>query len=177
MGKRILDATCGSRMIWFNKQHQDVVYMDNRQLSTTLCDGRVLNINPDVVADFRDMPEAVSIRGATPMVDREMMIDRFKAGEVKTLISKPDVLGFGLNLQVATRQIFSSLIDSYEQYYQAVKRSNRYGSTVPLNVHIPVMDIELPMADNVLRKAALVAKDTAEQESLFRSIGRLDMKA
>ncbi len=54
--KRILDATCGSRMIWFDKENPDVVYMDNRQLSTTLCDGRVLNINPDVIADFRDMP-------------------------------------------------------------------------------------------------------------------------
>lgn len=54
--KRILDATCGSRMIWFDKQNKDVLYMDNRELTTTLCDGRMLNINPDVVADFRDMP-------------------------------------------------------------------------------------------------------------------------
>ena len=54
--KRILDAACGSRMIWFDKQHPDALYMDNRQLTTTLCDGRVLNINPDVVADFRQMP-------------------------------------------------------------------------------------------------------------------------
>ena len=54
--KRILDATCGSRMIWFDKQNPDTVYMDNRQLSTILCDGRILNIKPDIVADFRDMP-------------------------------------------------------------------------------------------------------------------------
>ena len=56
--KRVLDATCGSRMIWFDKQNPDALYMDNRQLTTTLCDGRVLNINPDVVADFRQMPFA-----------------------------------------------------------------------------------------------------------------------
>lgn len=54
--QRILDATCGSRMIWFDKQNDDALYMDNRQLTTTLCDGRILNINPNVVADFRDMP-------------------------------------------------------------------------------------------------------------------------
>lgn len=54
--KRILDATCGSRMIWFDKQNPDTVYMDNRQLTTILCDGRILNIKPDIVADFRDMP-------------------------------------------------------------------------------------------------------------------------
>ena len=54
--KRILDATCGSRMIWFDKENPDVVYMDNRELTDILCDGRVLNINPNIVADFRDMP-------------------------------------------------------------------------------------------------------------------------
>lgn len=43
-------------MFWFDKENEDVLYMDNRQLNTTLCDGRTLNVNPDVVADFRDMP-------------------------------------------------------------------------------------------------------------------------
>jgi len=43
-------------MIWFDKQNPDTVYMDNRQLTTILCDGRILNIKPDIVADFRDMP-------------------------------------------------------------------------------------------------------------------------
>lgn len=56
ISQRILDATAGSRMIWFDKENPDVLYMDNRQLTDILCDGRVLNINPDVVADFRDMP-------------------------------------------------------------------------------------------------------------------------
>lgn len=53
---KILDATCGSRMIWFDKEHPDALYMDNRQLTDVLCDGRALNVNPDVIADFRDMP-------------------------------------------------------------------------------------------------------------------------
>lgn len=53
---KILDVTCGSRMIWFNKNHPDALYMDNRQLSDILCDGRTLNVHPDVVADFRNMP-------------------------------------------------------------------------------------------------------------------------
>jgi ubiquinone/menaquinone biosynthesis C-methylase UbiE len=54
--KRILDACCGSKMFWFDREREDVVYMDNRELSTTLCDGRKLEIKPDIVADFRDMP-------------------------------------------------------------------------------------------------------------------------
>lgn len=53
---KILDACCGSRMFWFDKEHPEVIYMDNRELETTLCDGRVLNIKPDIIADFRNMP-------------------------------------------------------------------------------------------------------------------------
>ena len=97
------------------------------------------------------------------------MVDSFKAGETKILISKPKILGFGLNLQVATRQVFSGLQDSYESYYQAVKRSNRIGSTRPLNVHIPITEIEAPMVQNVLRKAKMIEADTREQEALFRA--------
>jgi hypothetical protein len=59
--------------------------------------------------------------------------------------------------------------NSYESFYQAVKRSNRVGSTRPLNVHIPVTDLERPMVENVLRKAHNVERDTAEQEALFRA--------
>lgn len=54
--ERILDACCGSKMCWFDKDNKDVVFMDKRALETTLCDGRQLTVNPDVVADFRDMP-------------------------------------------------------------------------------------------------------------------------
>jgi len=116
----------------------------------------------------KTFPEAASITGATPQDKREVMIDDFKSGRIKTLISKPAILGFGLNLQIATRQVFSGLADSYESFYQAVKRSNRIGSKHPLNVHIPITDIEEPMVANVLRKAKMVQKDTEEQERIFR---------
>lgn len=116
-------------------------------------------------------PDAASIDGTTPHTKRLQLIDEFKSGQRKILISKPKVLGFGLNLQIATRQVFSSLIDSYEAYYQAVKRSNRYGSTRPLHVHIPVVDVERPMVENVLRKAKMVQRDTDEQERIFKKYG------
>lgn len=108
-----------------------------------------------------------SMYGKTTMNNRVAMIDRFKAGETRTLTSKSRILGFGLNLQVATRQVFSGLADSYESYYQAVKRSNRIGSTRELNVHIPICEIEEPMVENVLKKARRVESDTREQEQIF----------
>lgn len=54
--KRVLDVCCGSRMFWFDKHNEDTVFMDNRILHDTLCDGRRLDVEPDVVGDFRDIP-------------------------------------------------------------------------------------------------------------------------
>lgn len=116
----------------------------------------------------KTLPDAASIAGDTPLETRLRLIEEFKSGRRRVLISKPKILGFGLNLQVATRRVFSGLQDSYESYYQAVKRSNRYGATRPLNVHIPVTDIERPMIETVLAKAARVQRDTEEQERIFR---------
>lgn len=116
----------------------------------------------------RTFPDAMSIDGTTPHDKRMEMIAAFQRGESKILISKAKVLGFGLNLQVATRHVFSGLQDSYESYYQCVKRSNRYGSTKPLNVHIPITEVERPMVDTVLRKAHRIDQDTAIQERLFQ---------
>lgn len=115
-----------------------------------------------------ELPGAASIAGATPYEERRRIIDDFKAGRIRTLVSKPRILGLGLNLQVATRQVFSSCHDSFEEYVQAVKRSNRVGSTRPLNVHLPVSEVERPMMENVLRKAKRVEHDTREQEEMFR---------
>lgn len=53
---RILDACCGSRMFWFDKENKDVLFMDKRQEYEKLPTGHVINVNPDVVGDFRNMP-------------------------------------------------------------------------------------------------------------------------
>lgn len=55
-GKPILDATCGSRMMWFNKENTSVLFADKRTESHILCDGRTLEIKPDMEMDFTTMP-------------------------------------------------------------------------------------------------------------------------
>lgn len=54
--KIILDACCGSRMFWFDRNNKNVVFMDNRELDCNLCDGRMLKVTPDIIADFRNIP-------------------------------------------------------------------------------------------------------------------------
>lgn len=53
---RVLDPCCGSRMFWFDKNHPDVIYGDIRSESATLCDGRSLEVRPDVILDFTNLP-------------------------------------------------------------------------------------------------------------------------
>lgn len=54
--KYILDVACGSRMFWFNREHPHAIFMDNREVNETLCDGRSLVIKPDILGDFRNIP-------------------------------------------------------------------------------------------------------------------------
>ena len=56
MNKKILDATAGSRMMWFDRENKHTLFADNRYEKSILCDGRVLEIKPDVKFDFTNMP-------------------------------------------------------------------------------------------------------------------------
>lgn len=53
---KILDACCGSRMFWFDKENPLVTFMDKRECYEELKSGHIINVNPDVLADFRNMP-------------------------------------------------------------------------------------------------------------------------
>lgn len=54
--KPILDVCCGSKMFYFDKDNENIIFMDNRELEDTLCDGRKLVVKPDIIGDFRNMP-------------------------------------------------------------------------------------------------------------------------
>lgn len=54
--KKILDACCGSKMMWFDKNNKDVLYCDVREGVFTATNGRVVNVAPDLKIDFRNMP-------------------------------------------------------------------------------------------------------------------------
>lgn len=124
------------------------------------------NPEQDDITEY--LPGCASVSGATGEDERAELIESFQRGDSMQLVSKPKVLGFGLNLQRATRMVFSTVQDSYEEYHQAVKRANRVGSSETLEVHIPVTELERPMLDTVLVKAKRVELDTREQESMFR---------
>lgn len=119
----------------------------------------------------RMFPGAASIRGKTKYESRVRMIREFQRGENRVIISKAECMGWGLNLQIATRQVFSACDDSWEKFHQCLARSSRIGATKPLNAHIPVSEIERPQMENVLRKARRINEDAIEQEADFKKNG------
>ena len=54
--QRVLDPCCGSRMFWLDRQNPDAIFGDKRSEDYILCDGRTLNIKPDILMDFTDLP-------------------------------------------------------------------------------------------------------------------------
>lgn len=119
----------------------------------------------------------VNVTGKVPQKKRHKMINDFKDGNVNVMITKPKILGFGLNLQNVTNMIFSGINDSYEQFYQAIKRAHRYGATRQLHVYIPITPLERPMLDNVLRKKGTFETDATIQEGLYIDSLASDLEA
>jgi len=107
------------------------------------------------------------ISGATQEEQRVRIIEDFRAGKYDVLISKPKLLGFGLNLPFVTVQIFSGLTDSYEQFYQCVRRSHRFGATEPVKVYLPVTNAEKHILSNVMHKKDTFEFDSNKQETDF----------
>lgn len=95
---------------------------------------------------------AVNVEGAMAPDAKADAIERFQSGEHRVLVTKPTVAGFGMNFQNAARMVFVGLGDSYEQYYQAIRRCYRFGQRRPVKVHIVLSDPERAVFENVLRK-------------------------
>jgi DNA modification methylase len=96
--------------------------------------------------------DCVSIDGRTPREDKLILIDQWINGEVPILISKPSVFGFGMNFQVCHNMAFVGLSDSFEAYYQAVRRCWRFGQKDPVNVYVITSEAEGTVVKNIDRK-------------------------
>jgi len=78
----------------------------------------------------------------------------FTDGDVRKLISKPSIAGFGMNWQHCNQVIFVGLSDSWEKYYQAIRRCWRFGQLREVTVHIVSADTEGAVVANIKRKEA-----------------------
>lgn len=97
---------------------------------------------------------SVEVRGSDKAADKSARMMGFSMGFNHCLVTKPSIAGFGMNWQNCHNMIFVGLSDSYEQYYQAVRRCWRFGQTHPVDVYIVISAREGCVKENIERKQA-----------------------
>lgn len=112
------------------------------------------NLNSESEALCKAIPGAVETKGSDSDEVKERKIMDFLEGKTRVLISKVAVCGFGMNFQHCADTGFVGLNDSWEQFYQAVRRFWRFGQTKPVNVHVVSASTEGATVANIKRKEA-----------------------
>lgn len=112
------------------------------------------NLNAESEGLAKAIPGAVETKGSDSDEEKERKIMDFVEGRTRVLVSKPGVCGFGMNFQHCADTGFVGLNDSWEQFYQAVRRFWRFGQEKPVNVHIVTAVTEGATVANIKRKEA-----------------------
>jgi superfamily II DNA or RNA helicase len=94
----------------------------------------------------------IEVTGSDKPKDKEGKLIGFSNGDFQKMVSKPKLAGFGMNWQHCNNVAFVGLSDSYEQFYQAVRRCWRFGQTKPVHVHIITAETEGAVVENIKRK-------------------------
>lgn len=137
-----------------------------------------------VWVDFNDesellkkmMPDATEVKGADdPEYKAKASID-FANGDIRVLISKPSIFGFGSNFQGCHNEIFCGISDSYERFYQAVRRCWRFGQKSPVDVYIILSEKEINMLSNIQKKEKLMEQMQHKMTELMREVTLAEIK-
>jgi len=112
------------------------------------------NLNEESAQIKAAVRGAVEVKGADSPEHKEKAMLGFSAGEIRALVTKPSIAGFGMNWQHCSNMAFVGLSDSYEQFYQAVRRCWRFGQKKPVNVYVITAETEGAVVANIKRKEA-----------------------
>lgn len=112
------------------------------------------DLNAESKALTQAINGAVEVEGSMSLDEKEENIVGFLDGKNRVLVSKPGICGWGLNAQCAHKMIFVGLSDSFEAYFQAVRRCWRFGQEYPVDVYLVISDAEGNVKKNIERKQA-----------------------
>jgi hypothetical protein len=112
------------------------------------------NLNAESEMLCKLIPGAVETKGSDSDDVKERKLNDFSEGRTRVLVTKAGVAGFGMNWQHCADTGFVGLNDSFEQFYQAVRRFWRFGQSKPVNCHIIASELEGAVVSNIRRKEA-----------------------
>jgi superfamily II DNA or RNA helicase len=134
-------------------------------------------INDEAAAMTARIPGAVNVQGSDSYTSKRNAVERFVAGDIRVLVTKPKILGFGMNFQHCHNMAFVGMSDSYETYYQCVRRCWRFGQREPVHAHIVVSEPERVIVDNVRRKEAIAIEMSQQLLAHMRDFERRELSA
>lgn len=146
--------------IGMRSQVRKATIEDRLQIAKDLVDGQEqwiiwagLNEEATLLARTFD-GKCMEVKGSDPPEYKASTFEAFQDGKFQILVTKPRIGGFGMNFQNAHNMMFFGLCDSWEIWYQCIRRQWRYLQAEPVNVHVVLSNIEAPIYQNVMRKDA-----------------------
>lgn len=119
---------------------------------------------------------SVEVKGSDDPEYKANASIEFADGTIHCLISKPSIFGFGSNFQSCHNMVFCGLSDSYERFYQAVRRCWRFGQNHDVNVYIILSEREVSILDNIKRKQKQMDEMQTEMTALMREVTLSEIK-
>lgn len=126
------------------------------------------DLNAETEGLTKCLDDAVEVRGPDEPEDKERALLDFADGRIRILVSKTSIAGFGMNYQNCARMAFIGISDSYESFYQAVRRCWRFGQSRPVRVHLFASESERSVVDNLRRKEIDAQKMADELSAMTR---------
>lgn len=131
------------------------------------------DLNAESTALSATIPDCVQVTGSDTAAHKRAALLDFAAGRVRVLVSKPSICGFGMNFQICHNIAFVGLSDSYEAFYQAVRRCWRFGQTKAVECHVIAAETEGAVVRNIQRKE----KDAAKMaEGMVKHMAHINQK-
>jgi hypothetical protein len=126
--------------------------------------------NDESAALKRKINDCVEVKGSDEPEFKADSAIAFANGEIHALVSKPSIFGFGSNFQSCHNMIFCGLSDSYERFYQAIRRCWRFGQKKPVDVYIILSEKEMNVLDNITRKQKQMDEMQKRMTALMRDV-------
>lgn len=144
-GQMFVNGTVSATQMWREKKHTLPGRCDRaKEIIGDSQDCWVIWCETDAESDYLQeiMPDAVDVRGSDSVKEKERKLTAFTNGEIKILITKPSIAGFGMNWQHCHNTILVGITYSFEKTYQALRRFWRFGQKLAVNVWMIVAESE-----------------------------------
>lgn len=145
----------------------------NNSNETWLC---WVDYNDESAMLHKKCHDSIEVKGSDdPEYKAQASID-FANGNTHCLVSKSSIFGFGSNFQSCHNEIFCGLSDSYERFYQAIRRCWRFGQKQDVNVYIVLSEKEINILENIRRKQAQMDEMQRQMTALMKDVTLSEIK-